>query len=245
MMYTGKLTGLVSGYLFGLPGMLFCILIGHLFDIMQMKSRQPAHSQTSPRLPDPDIQKALAYVLYSTLTRQIWDNFKDPRLQRIFSNCFMFIFKMNSENKKQITGLLRNQGFQLAPASCLALLLEFPPRWKKQGLMVLCMVSLLYPCSDEQAELKIHQTGLTMGLDPCEIEGLQARAAEEASLIQILDVDDPSDNAAVKRSYRLLAKRFHPDTLTDLGKRHQDIAAGAFSRILEAYKKLSGNVKDS
>jgi len=54
----------------------------------------------------------------------------------------------------------------------------------------------------------------------------------------ILEIDSTATNSEVKKAYRTLAKKYHPDKLQHLGKIHVEAAEEKFKKIQEAYEKI-------
>ena len=55
---------------------------------------------------------------------------------------------------------------------------------------------------------------------------------------KILEIEKGADPQAVKRAYRKMAKKFHPDKVQHLGKEHQKGAEEKFRKVQEAYEQL-------
>jgi len=54
----------------------------------------------------------------------------------------------------------------------------------------------------------------------------------------ILEIDTTATDSEVKKAYRTLAKKYHPDKLQHLGKIHVEAAEEKFKKIQEAYEKI-------
>ena len=55
---------------------------------------------------------------------------------------------------------------------------------------------------------------------------------------KILEIEKGADPQAIKRAYRKMAKKFHPDKVQHLGKEHQKGAEEKFRKVQEAYEQL-------
>jgi DnaJ like chaperone protein len=58
------------------------------------------------------------------------------------------------------------------------------------------------------------------------------------SAYKILEIDKSATNDEIKRAYRNMVKKYHPDKLVHLGKEHQKGAEEKFRKVQEAYEQL-------
>jgi uncharacterized membrane protein YkvA (DUF1232 family) len=56
---------------------------------------------------------------------------------------------------------------------------------------------------------------------------------------EVLNLPPDADQEAIKAAYRRLAKQYHPDRVSHLGKEFQELAERRFKEIQEAYEKLA------
>ncbi len=55
---------------------------------------------------------------------------------------------------------------------------------------------------------------------------------------KILEIDKSVADAEVKKAYRTMAKKYHPDRVGHLGKEHQEGAEAKFRQVQEAYEHI-------
>ena len=55
---------------------------------------------------------------------------------------------------------------------------------------------------------------------------------------KILEIDKSASDSDVKKAYRKMAKKYHPDKLQGLGKEHLKGAQEKFQQIQAAYEKI-------
>ena len=55
---------------------------------------------------------------------------------------------------------------------------------------------------------------------------------------KILEIDKTATNEEIKKAYRTMAKKYHPDKVIHLGKEHQKGAEEKFKQVQDAYEKL-------
>ena len=55
---------------------------------------------------------------------------------------------------------------------------------------------------------------------------------------KVLEIDASATNDEIKKAYREMAKRYHPDKVSHLGEEHAKIANEKFGKVNEAYEKI-------
>jgi len=55
---------------------------------------------------------------------------------------------------------------------------------------------------------------------------------------KILEIDKTATDSEVKKAYRRMAKKYHPDKVMHLGKEHQKGAEEKFRQVQSAYEQL-------
>ncbi|MDA3779965.1 MAG: TerB family tellurite resistance protein [Bacteroidales bacterium] len=58
------------------------------------------------------------------------------------------------------------------------------------------------------------------------------------SAYKILEIDSTVSNDEVKKAYRKMAKKYHPDKISHLGEEFKNIAKEKFQKVGEAYSKI-------
>jgi DnaJ like chaperone protein len=61
---------------------------------------------------------------------------------------------------------------------------------------------------------------------------------ETDSSYKILEIDQSSSNEEVKKAYRRVAMKYHPDKVSHLGEEIRKSADEKFTRVNEAYEKI-------
>ena len=76
-----------------------------------------------------------------------------------------------------------------------------------------------------------------LGISNKDFESIKAMFHKKKDFAyKILEIDKSATNDEVKRAYRKMAKKYHPDKVAHLGKEHQDGAEEKFQRVQEAYE---------
>ncbi len=60
----------------------------------------------------------------------------------------------------------------------------------------------------------------------------------DESVYQILEIPKSATNDEVKKAYRRMAVKYHPDKVSHLGPEHQKAAKGKFQKLTEAYDRI-------
>ncbi|MGB1317063.1 MAG: DnaJ domain-containing protein, partial [Flavobacteriales bacterium] len=58
------------------------------------------------------------------------------------------------------------------------------------------------------------------------------------SVYQILEIPKSSTDDEVKKAYRRMAVKYHPDKVSHLGQEHQKAAKEKFQKLTEAYERI-------
>lgn len=78
-----------------------------------------------------------------------------------------------------------------------------------------------------------------LGIDRADYESIKAMHYRDAdSDYKILEVDANASDEEVKKAYRKMAVKFHPDKVADLGEEAQKIAKERFQKVQEAWEAI-------
>ncbi|MEC8134248.1 MAG: DnaJ domain-containing protein, partial [Bacteroidota bacterium] len=72
------------------------------------------------------------------------------------------------------------------------------------------------------------------------IKAMFYNSREEA--YKILEIEKGASPLAIKKAYRKMAKKFHPDKVQHLGEEHQKGAEEKFRKVQQAYEQLQGEL---
>jgi DnaJ like chaperone protein len=92
----------------------------------------------------------------------------------------------------------------------------------------------------ETSEVQLIQRIATwLGISEKDFESLQAMYYKDASSsYKILEIDEKATDEEVKKAYRRMAMKYHPDKVRDLGPEHQKAAQEKFVKVQEAYEHI-------
>ncbi len=92
---------------------------------------------------------------------------------------------------------------------------------------------------NDMEEAKIRQIAQYLGINLRDYESIKAMFYDRSDAnYKILEISKDASDAAVKKAYRRMAKKYHPDKVRHLGKEHQKGAEEKFKRIQKAYEAI-------
>ncbi|MDG1661084.1 MAG: TerB family tellurite resistance protein [Winogradskyella sp.] len=91
-----------------------------------------------------------------------------------------------------------------------------------------------------QDEIKqIHNIAGYLGISSRDYESIKAMFYNSTNnAYKILEIEKNVSDDEVKRAYRKMAKKYHPDRLSHLGEEHHDGAEEKFRQVQEAYEHI-------
>lgn len=85
----------------------------------------------------------------------------------------------------------------------------------------------------------IQRIAAWLGISEKDFESLQAMYYKDASSsYKILEIEETATDDEVKKAYRKMAMKYHPDKVRDLGPEHQKAAQEKFVKVQEAYEHI-------
>ncbi len=88
-------------------------------------------------------------------------------------------------------------------------------------------------------ESHIHTIAGYLGISHNDYESIKAMFYKTAdSAYKILEIDKTASVDEIKKAYRTMAKKYHPDKVIHLGQEHQKGAEEKFKQVQEAYEQI-------
>jgi DnaJ like chaperone protein len=85
----------------------------------------------------------------------------------------------------------------------------------------------------------IEQIAQYIGLNSKDYESLKAMHYQDTeSAFKILEIDSSATDDDVKKAYRKMAMKYHPDKVRGLGEQHEKSANEKFIKVQEAYEQI-------
>ncbi|MGB1232231.1 MAG: TerB family tellurite resistance protein [Winogradskyella sp.] len=86
---------------------------------------------------------------------------------------------------------------------------------------------------------QIYTMSAYLGISNKDYESIKAMFYNSISnAYRVLEINKSATDAEVKKAYRLMAKKYHPDRVEHLGKEHQNGAEAKFRQVQEAYEHI-------
>ena len=107
------------------------------------------------------------------------------------------------------------------------------------------MIHILFGLSQSDGDVHpleikvIHTIGIYMGISEKDFESIQAMFYNDTSAAyKILEITPNATNTEVKKAYRKMATKFHPDKVHHLGVEFQKMAEEKFKTLNDAYSQV-------
>lgn len=121
----------------------------------------------------------------------------------------------------------------------------FQIKFNMQHAMRLQLLHFLFGISKADGEVHaseinmLEQIAAALGISHKDFESIKAMFYEATeSAYKILEIDKSATDAEVKKAYRKMAIKYHPDKVSDLGEEHIKAAQAKFLKVQEAYDKI-------
>jgi DnaJ like chaperone protein len=118
-------------------------------------------------------------------------------------------------------------------------------KFNMQHAMRLQLMHFLFGISKADGEVHVsevqmlEQIGIALGISHKDFESIKAMFYEATeSAYKILEIEKTSTDTEVKKAYRKMAVKYHPDKVAELGEEHMKAAQVKFLKVQEAYDKI-------
>lgn len=96
----------------------------------------------------------------------------------------------------------------------------------------------------QDEERQIYTMAGYLGISSKDYESIKAMFYNSKdSAYKILEIEKDATVDEIKRAYRKMAKKYHPDRVIHLGKEHQEGAEEKFRQVQEAYEQLQKELR--
>ena len=86
---------------------------------------------------------------------------------------------------------------------------------------------------------KLHEFSYLLGLSNLDFESIKAMFIEQSdNAYKILEVKKTDSNEEIKKAYREMAKKHHPDKVQHLGEAYIKASQEKFQKIQKSYEKI-------
>jgi DnaJ like chaperone protein len=85
----------------------------------------------------------------------------------------------------------------------------------------------------------IEEISVRLGINPADLKSIKSMFIEETDwAYQILEIEKSASNEEIKKAYRQMAVKYHPDKVSYLGDDIKKSATEKFQKVNEAYDKI-------
>ena len=93
---------------------------------------------------------------------------------------------------------------------------------------------------DSEEYQVLHTIANYLGISPKDFNSMSAmfKAKDIQSAYEILEIDKSVTDSEVKKAYRRMAVKYHPDKVSTLGEDHKKAAKEKFIKVQEAYEQI-------
>ena len=92
--------------------------------------------------------------------------------------------------------------------------------------------------TDDEVRI-IHTIASYLGISTPDFESIKAMFySSKENAYKILEITKTASDTEIKKAYRKMVKKYHPDKVMHLGKEHQKGAKEKFRQVQEAYERL-------
>ena len=85
-----------------------------------------------------------------------------------------------------------------------------------------------------------------LNINKNDYESIKATFAnDKGAPYRILEIDESANEKEVKKAFRKMANKYHPDKVSHLGKEMQDLAEEKFKAVNDAYQQIKEHRKSS
>ncbi|SEP80047.1 DnaJ like chaperone protein [Hyunsoonleella jejuensis] len=96
----------------------------------------------------------------------------------------------------------------------------------------------------QDEERQIYTITGYLGISSKDYESIKAMFySSKDNAYKILEIDKNASVVEIKKAYRKMAKKYHPDRVIHLGKEHQEGAEEKFRQVQEAYEQLQKELR--
>ena len=107
------------------------------------------------------------------------------------------------------------------------------------------VIHVLFGLSKSDGEIhlseinKIKEIANLLGISKLEYKSIEGMYKEDLdSAFDVLGIQKESSNIEIKKAYRKMANKYHPDKIAHLGEEFREIAQNKFKSVSEAYNKI-------
>ncbi len=235
-----KWIGATLGWSFGGPiGAAVGFILGTVLDGATFETFEGERSQTNPKTPTQSGDFELSLLLLAAIVMKA-DGHVDKREQEFVRQQFIGMYGKQRANNafKLFKELVQKDHISTRQVALqIRRYMDHPSRL--QLVHFLFNIAKADVQVNELEEKKIHQIATYLGINPRDYEAIKAMFYDASDAnYRILEISKTATTIEIKKAYRKMVKKFHPDKVRHLGEEHQKGAEEKFKRIQKAYEAI-------
>lgn len=238
-----KWIGATLGWTFGGPiGGVLGFVLGSVIDGVKFEQIDIDYQQkgTKPQTQSGDFEVSL--LILSAIVIKA-DGKADKREQEFVRRQFISMYGKTRANNafKLFNEIIRKDNISARQVSLqIRRFMDHPSRL--QLLHFLFNIAKSDGYVNDLEEQKIRQIAGYLGINHRDYDSIKAMFYDSSDAnYKILEISKTATDDEVKKAYRKMAKKFHPDKVRHLGKEHQKGAEEKFKRIQKAYEAIQSD----
>ncbi len=227
------------GWAMGGPiGAILGYAFASLSEQMQGQPRVGAYSRRgkTPRTRTGDFMASLLVLLAAVMKAD--GKMKKSELDYVKKFLYQQFSRDEANNYILLYKEILNQNYSLRSV-CLQIKISMDHPSRLQLMHVLFGISLADGQAHDTETKVIELISRYLNINPKDFASIKAMFVKSTkSAYQILEIDHSISDSDVKKAYRKMAQKYHPDKVAHLGKELQDSAEEKFKAVNQAYKDI-------
>lgn len=233
----GKWIGAGLGaFAFGPVGAIIGFIAGSAVDARQQQSQGSTKYQ-GPQRPTTGGYVMSLLVLVAAIMKA---DGKTMKSELNYVKAF-FVRNFGAQSANEAIGLLRDLLNQNIPVSDVCRQIQHYMDYSSR----LQLLHFLFGIAQADGEIHpneeklIDHIGIQLGINPADYQSIKAMFVQNIdSAYKILEIESTATNDEVKKAYRRMAMKYHPDKVSYLGNDFQKAAKDKFQKVNKAYEEI-------
>ena len=231
----GKFIGAAAGFVFGGPiGALFGFAIGSMFDNTTVHVHQPRMGYQQVTSTD------FAVSLLVLIAAVIKADGKVLRSELDFVKSYL-LHAYGEQGATELIGMLRDVLKKDIPVAevCQQIKYNMPYAARLELVHFLFKLAVADGGLASSEKQTIESIAHMLGISAIDVQSIRAMFSDTIeSAYSVLEISPDATNEEVKKAYKNMAIKFHPDKVSHLGEEVQASATEKFKKVNQAYEQI-------
>ncbi len=238
--FTKWLLGGLGWAIFGPLGALVGFVAGALLETREMDIYQRNQQQSRPNIPEPTTAGDFAISLVVLTSAVMKADGKIVKAELDYVKAYYNRY-FGTETAAEVLLVLRDLLKQEIPVSdvCIQIRMNTDYATRLQLLHFLYGVAMSDGIFSKEENNLLHTIAGFFHISQADISSLKAMFVKDINwAYQVLEIPENSNDEEIKKAYRKMAVKYHPDKVSYLGEEFQKAANEKFQKVNEAYETL-------